>query len=366
MKILYYYSRLNVGGAERSTVRLLNKFVEKGHDVTLLLRWNGGSLESELNPDIKVIYLKKSKNENGIFTNIIQSFLAYFRQKQLSKSCYNLAISGLFGYDPAILFKFVRAEKYCQMLRNDVAKTGAYGKTREYMQKYGSAFNAYIGVSEYVTQSFINCYPDLADKAFTIYNILPDFSPEIKPQRPKTLTADENVFKILTLCRMADEAKGLFRMERVCKRLAQKYSDFKWYVVGSGKDKSKLADIIRDDGLEDTMILCPETKTPQEYYYYVDLVAVLSYYEGLCGVVNEAKLMKKPLIATEFSGIHEQIENGVNGYIVDNDEESVFCAMDELLSDRNKVSKTAINGLPQNLADNDLKIEKYEQIYKIC
>ena len=60
MKILYYYSQLNIGGAEKSTVRLLNAFIKKGHSVTLLLRWSGGTLENDLDCNIKKIYLKKN------------------------------------------------------------------------------------------------------------------------------------------------------------------------------------------------------------------------------------------------------------------------------------------------------------------
>ena len=56
MKVVLYFKKLNIGGAERSTIRLLNAFVNEGHDVSLLLNTKGGSLENELSKKINIIY----------------------------------------------------------------------------------------------------------------------------------------------------------------------------------------------------------------------------------------------------------------------------------------------------------------------
>ena len=82
MKILYYYSKLNIGGAEKSTVRLLNAFTKNGHDVTLLLRWSGGTLESNLDNNVKIIHLKK--NSNNKVKKLLENFKYYFRRKKRS------------------------------------------------------------------------------------------------------------------------------------------------------------------------------------------------------------------------------------------------------------------------------------------
>ena len=94
MKILYYYSQLNIGGAEKSTVRLLNAFVQKGHDVTLLLRWNGGTLENELDGKVKRIYLKES-NDGKInkFSQVIQTIKSYFRMNRLKNKVFQSGFS---------------------------------------------------------------------------------------------------------------------------------------------------------------------------------------------------------------------------------------------------------------------------------
>lgn len=364
MKILYYYSQLNIGGAERSTVRLLNKMVECGHEVTLLLRWDAGTLEKELSSKIKCIYLKKSNGRTlNKVVQIIETIKSYWREKNLKKEKYDIVISGLFGYDPKLLFKRVCAKQYYQLLRNDVEKTGGYGKTELYMKQYGAKFDAYIGVSKYTTHSFCKAYPQYAEKATTIYNILPSI-PEKINQLPKAMEGLENKFRILTVCRLADKAKGLFRMVRICKELYARFGDeFRWYIVGKGPDGEELERKIFEAGLNGIMVLCGETDDPYPYYQGADLVAVLSYYEGLCGVVNEAKMMKKPLIATRFSGIDEQICDGYNGYVVENDENAILEKMIEILSNRARLDAMKINGMPEELLDNERKILAYEELF---
>lgn len=372
MKILYYYSKLKIGGAERSTIRLMNELAEDGHEVTLLLRWNG-DLESELNSDINFIYLKTTipffecLGKLGTLMNHAIGMISLFYKKYfvLKKHKYDIAINGLLGYDPNILFKHIQADCYMQMLRNDVSLTRSYGRTEHYMNEFGKRFDAYIGVSEYVTNSFKTSYPELAERAHTIYNILPKIDVSVSRECPEIYCADKTILRILTVCRLEEKSKGLLRMARVARCLYEEFSGkFKWYIVGTGQDERLLRETIEKYGLEDTIILCGATTDPLPYYAHCDLVAVLSYYEGLCGVVNEAKLMCRPVIATQFSGIDEQIENGINGIIVGNDEKSILVTMRQILMEPDAIKRYEFNGMPEKLLDNKGKVKDLVNLYK--
>lgn len=372
MKILYYYSKLKIGGAERSTIRLMNELANDGHQVTLLLRWNG-DLESELNSDIKCIYLKKTMpiferfGKIGALMNqaIGMISLSYKKYFLLKRDKYDLAINGLLGYNPSILFEHIQANCYMQMLRNDVSVTRSYGETEHYMNEFGKRFNAYIGVSKYVTDSFKTCYPQLAERAYTIYNILPNIDASVTQECPEIYCKDKTILRILTVCRLEEKSKGLLRMARIAQCLQKEFpGKFKWYVVGSGQDRLLLQNKIEEYGLENTMILCGATSDPLPYYAHSDLVAVLSYYEGLCGVVNEAKLMCKPVIATQFSGIDEQIQNGINGIIVENEEKSILEKMQQILWAPDSIKRYEFNGMPEKLLDNKGKVKDLVNLYK--
>ena len=365
MKFLYYYSKLNIGGAEKSTVRLLNLLREKGHDITLLQRWSGGQLERELNPGVHILHLKVEHRTRSraarLFFFALETLLSLFRRMRLGRTEYDICINGLFGYDPAILFRNIRAKQHYQMLRNDVRETGDFGKTGKYMERYGSRFDAYIGVSKYTTESFRSVYPEFSGRAHTIYNVLPNI-PDAFGDNP--YRGYEDRLKIVSVCRLADRAKGLFRMAEVCAELKRLYGNrFVWFIVGGGPDGERLREKIRKLELEDHMILCGTKPDPYPYYHDADLVAVLSYYEGLCGVVNEAKLMRRPVIATEFSGIHEQLTDGVNGKIVANRADAILAAMREFMEHPERLAAFRNNGLPEELRDNDFKIRRFEELY---
>lgn len=365
MKILYYYSKLKIGGAERSTIRLMNELANDGHQVTLLLRWNG-DLESELTSQIKRIHLKKTFSlfeclgKMGTLLNHTIGMISLFYKKYfvLKREKYDVAINGLLGYDSSILFEHIQANCYVQMLRNDVTLTRSYGKTEQYMNEFGKRFDAYIGVSEYVTNSFKTSYPELAERAYTIYNILPTIDVSVSRECPEIYCSDKNVLRILTVCRLEEKSKGLLRMAKIAQSLQNEFpGKFKWYIVGSGQDRQLLQDKIDEYGLENTMILCGSTSDPLPYYAHTDLVAVLSYYEGLCGVVNEAKLMCRPVIATQFSGIDEQIQNGINGIVVENDEKSILDKMRQILLKPDSIKRYEFNGMPEKLLDNKGKVK---------
>ncbi len=57
-KVLVYYSKLNPGGAEKSTLRLIKKMLDAKWSVDLLLRYGGGVLESELPKEVNVMYYR--------------------------------------------------------------------------------------------------------------------------------------------------------------------------------------------------------------------------------------------------------------------------------------------------------------------
>ncbi len=363
MKVLYYYTKLKLGGAEQSTIRLVNKLAQSGHSVTLLLRWDG-AMEKAVDSRVRIVHLKRSVpvfrklGKLGWFLNhgvgMLRMILTYLFVLPLQS--YDGAINGILGDNPALLLNHVRAKKYLQMLRNDVKETGSYGKTEQYMQRYGHRIDAYVGVSQYVTDTFKEVYPHLADRAYTVYNILPQV--DWKAERPCPDCFDtEGRLRILTVCRLEEKSKGLLRMAEVAKALQEQYPDsFRWYVVGAGPDGDLFRQKLHEYALEQTVILCGAQEDPFAYYAHADLVAVLSYYEGLCGVVNEAKMMHKPVIATRFSAIEEQLANNANGIIVENNQQAIIEAMSRILQTPSLLEKMRCNAMPQKLLDNEEKI----------
>ena len=62
-KILFLIHTLQVGGAEKVLVNLVNKMNKKNFDVTVMTVINTGAFRSELDKDIKIPYDKIVTNE---------------------------------------------------------------------------------------------------------------------------------------------------------------------------------------------------------------------------------------------------------------------------------------------------------------
>ncbi len=386
MKIVLYFKKLNIGGAERSTVRLLNGLSEQGHEVSLFLGTKGGALESELLSSIKIDYLYVNngllegwdRSVKGLFslpfTKMLlagwQVIAGAFRKlkHRLFPKRYDLAITGWHGYSPMELKRYTRYKVHFQMIRNEnaICVDGQAVPKAKIFEENLNIVDGYICVSEQIRKYMIE-YCNIPDnQVFTVYNVIdiPKNYQEIQ-EIPKIYDlADADEVKVLTVCRLHDGAKGLYRMANVCERLLEKKCRFKWFIVGDGPHKEDFEAYIKSKNLQNTMTLCGFQKNPFPYYQYADLVAVLSYVEGLCGTVNEAKLMKKPLIATNFSAIDEQVAHGINGHIVENSEDGIVEGMELLLNNEEYRKSLAVNKLPKALIDNNIKLQQLEDLYK--
>lgn len=376
-KILIYYSIFNLGGAERSTSKLITKLLNKGYDVEVLLITNGGRFQSQIDSRAKVSWLRSgnygdkfnsSKNILKIWflflyfliriEGVIKGF--YYRFKS-----YKVVIIGLHGLSPKFCLKNIKADTYIQFIRNDLKNCDENHKAQNQIKKYGHLINYYVCVSQTALDSFSELFPTLKQKGKKIYNLLQSGvilkkSKEEIENFPKSKESTN----ILTVCRVQEKSKGVYRMAKVLKELLKLGYNIRWYIIGDGVDFNRLKNHLEDLGLQDRMVLLGAKSNPYPYFKEVDLVAVLSYYEGLCGVVNEAKILERPLIATEFSGVREQITDGVNGFVFENSYGAIVKGMVELLDSPTKLNNTAVNCMPKEITDDDYKVEQLIALFK--
>lgn len=369
--ILFYYSIFNLGGAERSTSKLITKLLDIGYNVEVLLITNGGDFQNKIDSRAKVNWLRSgnygnlySKSEGlnkiiylflYILTRIESTLKGFFYKFKTYKS----VIIGLHGLSPKFCLDNIKSETYIQYIRSDLKKCDQNHKAQNQIKKYGSRINNYICVSQTALDSFRQLFPEIKHKGKRIYNLL---EADVIQQKSKEIISDiswDNSFiNVLTVCRIQDKSKGIYRMAKILTEFLNKGYKIKWYVIGGGVDYIKFNKHLIKNNLSDDMILLGSKSNPYPYIKQADLIAVLSYYEGLCGVVNEAKILERPLIATEFSGIREQITEGVNGFIVDNNYESIIKGMEFVLKNSSLRLNSGINKMPAEILDDEFKIKQ--------
>ena len=378
--ILFHYSILNIGGAEKSVLRLTKLLCDNGWDVTLVLNVGGGVLENLLDSRVKVIHLrakekgvlfKKAKGLSkllylwDVFLYIFYMLVAKIKSKMISNNHYDIAAVSLHGLSAKFVCKDVDATTKLHWIRNDLSQCDPDKKAINNIKKYKDCIDHYICVSQTAKDSLDLLFPDLKSKSIMIPNVIDANQMRILTKEKIVDIDDDNLLKVVTVCRLSDKAKGLIRMVKVHSRLDREGIDFRWLVVGDGPDKDKMQQAIDKAGLKDKMILLGSKENPFPYYQISDISATLSYYEGLCGAVNEAKVVGKPVLATEFSGIYDQVEHGKTGWIVPNDEDSIYEGLKLLLTnDKLRVDLTN-DILPKVIVDDSYKIDILKSLIKV-
>jgi glycosyltransferase involved in cell wall biosynthesis len=370
-RILLHYPVLNAGGAERSTLRLLAALAERGCEVHLALTVAGGRLESEIDPRVVVHHLRDTvgaipgrvrslRDAWRFLSGVLQwshgRLQQVARERRFRGMRFDAAIAGLHGLSPAFVCGLA-ARCRLVMMRNDAADDRR-SKLARNIACYAHRIDHYVCVSQSVLDSLVNRFPQTRAKAIRIYNL-------IEPEAMRRAAASgTNPFegavpslRVLSVCRLQESQKALLRMVEVHRRLLDAGHRHEWHVLGDGPDRLLLEQEIARQGVAATFILHGAVADPFPWYRHADLVAVLSRYEGLCGVVNEARVLERPLIATRFAGIEEQVTHGVNGWIVEQDVVAICDGLALLLSDPALRERLALGGYPQMLLDDDAKLD---------
>ncbi len=378
-RLLFHYPVLNVGGAEMSTLRLIRALADRGWDITLVLTTGGGALEGAVDSRVRLVRLRplpmgdrfatargmaRMKALPDLLGYGVMRIIGILRMAPFLFRRYAAAAVLLHSTSPFFVARVVRAETRFHWIRNDLKGVDPDGRVAARLRRYLDRIDALVCVSGTARDSLVEAIPEAADKAHVVYNIL-----DTDAMRARLAAAADpfpasppGVLRILTVARLQDRDKAIFRMARVCKALAEQGLDFVWYVVGDGPHRGQLERQIEDLGLNGRMVLLGELRDPFPAYKHADLVAVLSYHEGLCGVINEAKVSGCAVVATHMSGVLEQISHGRNGWIIDNDEAAIVAGMSHLISSPDLVRSLQNHDYPEEILDDHHKILSIERL----
>ena len=116
-------------------------------------------------------------------------------------------------------------------------------------------------------------------------------------------------------------------------------------IVGDGPNLKSLLNLTRENGLENHVIITG--KYPyliDDIYSFIDIFVFPSLQEGLPYTISEAMMFKLPIISTEVGGIPEQIQNDVNGILIEPKKSiEIANALEKLISIRDQWEKIGMN-----------------------
>ena len=142
-------------------------------------------------------------------------------------------------------------------------------------------------------------------------------------------THDKKV--IIYVGRLAYE-KRVDLIIRMFSYLLRLRKDIVLFVIGNGDEKENLVNQVKMEGLENYIVFTGLMEMPQKAYKACDLMVLLSETEGTPRSVLECMSYGKTTVATNVGGLHEIIESGENGILLDsNDPRMCANIVNELL-----------------------------------
>ena len=148
------------------------------------------------------------------------------------------------------------------------------------------------------------------------YNVINNQKIIDAAERETNLPYNKQKINILTVGRLTEQ-KGIDIAVRAAHLLKKRNISFEWFVIGEGRDHKKLLKLIRQKNVEDCFFLLGRKDNPYPYMKNCTLYVQPSRHEGFGLTLFEARLLKRPVIATNLPAFQEQIIDKKNGLLVD-------------------------------------------------
>lgn len=142
--------------------------------------------------------------------------------------------------------------------------------------------------------------------------------PHVKLEQRKKLLQRKDIYKIVIVSRFV-EIKRIIDILEAFKLASEKIPKLKLEIWGSGEEEEEYKKFIKRNHLEKIVSIKGYTNSPNEVFYSAGLSIITSKYEGFGMTILECMANQTPMVAYDFNyGPKELIDDGVNGYIVEN------------------------------------------------
>jgi glycosyltransferase involved in cell wall biosynthesis len=148
------------------------------------------------------------------------------------------------------------------------------------------------------------------------------------------------------------EKKGVPVLVEACKQLRDRHRAFRCWIIGTGRLRQRLSQMIRDWALREHVFLLgaqPQQEVLRRYqsshlFVLPSIVASDGNREGLPLSILEALACGLPVVSTPITGIPEAVRTGFNGILVDpGDATGLADAIERLMQDRGLYDRLRAN-----------------------
>ena len=355
-KITFLLLHLNYGGLEKQTVTLVNELAKtKEYKIQIISVYDmlkGKSFYS-LDKNVDVKFLADFGPNHKAFYYALK----HFRLIKLLKESFVMIKCGI--------YKSFVLKKYIKKLDTDIIISSRIEfskliKRRDTLNI--SQEHSYINSKKYINK--VKKYFKNIDKIVVMTN-------KAKEDYEKWLKYSNSKAKVYDIPNMLEESKvdnfakfnnktliSVGRLEKekdfltlldVFKIINNKYNDVKLKIVGEGLQRREIEEKIEKLNLNNKVILTGRISSQevQEQMSASSVFVLTSLCESFSLVLCEAMEIGLPCVSFNIDvGPKEIIQNGINGYLIDNrDVNDMASCIENLLIDENKWNKISKNSI---------------------
>lgn len=365
-KLLIFVDALYEGGVSKVLLDLLENINRDKYDITVMTLYNQGIYIENVKKYAKYKYCFDipDDDDNSLKAKLYRKYWGgmlrlpeSFMYRWFVKEKYDIEIAFMHGWST----KFIsgsnnKNSKKIAWVHVDLVtwnRVDGVFKNLEHHKNAYSKFHEVLCVSKIVK--------DGVEKKYGVKNAKVIYNPI---NREKILKlSNENIddikstnkFKLISVGRLSEE-KGYDRLLRVFKRLNDEGLDLQLSIIGSGEKYNELNDYIEKNNLKYKVFLLGYRENPYKYVKNSDLFVCSSISEGFSLVIAEAMVVGVPVISVNCPGPNEVLGFGKYGMLVNNDEDSLYDGIKELIDNKHLYENYKIKA---NQGENLFSVKKF-------
>ena len=379
-RLLFIVPHLQGAGVEKVLVSMINSLDKLKYDITVMSIIDKGERKKELAKHIKYKYVRKEEYKIlGMKLRGVDRFFQFVFRRFSPKLLHEIFVRG--KYDIEIDYwgqeglKLVagadkKTKKYA-WIHTDYTMPSLVNaffpfKNTDILKETFLKMDNIVAVSNDCKQNFVNRfnlnYND-SGKIIVKYNVN---STAIINEMSKEIVFDIKKPDNFLICAVGrlDELKGFNRLITISKKLLDDGFDFELWILGEGKDKEKLSNLIVNLELMDRVKLLGYKDNPYKYIAKSDLYVCSSYVEALSTTASEAVILGIPVVTTRCSGMKEIFGETEYGLITDITDDGLYEGMKKILSDKEQYDHYQKKVIERHrFFDESIRLQEIEKLF---
>lgn len=393
-RILFVIHRMGMGGAEKSLISLLESLPRDKWEMDLLVASPYGEHMAEIpeyvHPvkrdssvyafeNLSVPFKRRTKKVSSLsdlwhqlrwelvgkrsnpkLAHDERRWQAWGRDIPALKQEYDLAVSYMHGLCNYYVIDKVKAKRKILWIHTEFARLGY---DTEFERRYFEKADAVATISQSCARNIREIFPDMTEKIVVLENIsAADRIRELAEKKTDDAYFTYDGTRILSIGRL-NPVKNFSLAIQAAKLMKARGEKFLWYILGEGALRQSLTEEIAAADVADCVKLAGERSNPYPYIAQCDVFVQSSLNEGKSIALDEAKILYRPIVVTNYATVTGSITDGVNGSIVRMEAEDMAQAILALL--RNKALAEAYGAeLKREKAGNAEEVRKYIALFE--